>query len=165
MRERDLFDFAGQLENSVSFFEPRTKSGRMLIDPKNNFWREPPYFHEQVLVSCWIYLAEGNPLKSKDVEHLVLILNWIAGLSEKQLQHDQAKRLSAPVLLSKKNKLRLSQQAENLEISRFYEQNDWRSRLFYLLRLDIGAISQLFKAQVSQIEQAIRKEASKLNSA
>ena len=160
MRERELFNFSEQLESSVGFFKPRTKNGQRLVMPESDFWKERPYFHERVLVSCWIYLIERNKCEPRDVQKLAFILRWIAGLKEKQLFSGSKERVSDPVLLNNQNRLRLDQQADNLENIRFYEQNDWKQRLYFLVRRDVGEVGFLFTHQISQIEKAIKKEAS-----
>lgn len=169
MREREIFFSikAGEFLGARERFKPVSSEGRAVVFNKNNFWREPPFWHEQTLVSAWVRSAEEMALGGIFNQHLEDISNlffWIcSGHWEPMIIEDFEKRKARPPFLSEEGKKLMSLQIVKIRGLRFSEGRDRDQIIKKMLEEDLEILRQADIFRLSEmglrtVEKNIRKE-------
>lgn len=162
MTERNCFDRQIVLLGEArKWSTPQTKRGRTIINPESVFWNERPYFHEQMLVSCWVRLVElewSGGIRGRDIQQTGIVLEWITSLSGEQVVEKSQNRASYPKLLIKRNREKLMAQFLLISQPSFYQQMDWREELISTIRSDVAILTPLFKLSLKEAEKQVKKE-------
>lgn len=84
--------------DAISHLRPQSEEGKIVSSPTCSFWREPPFFHEQVIISSWAYFVEKYSQKAltrEDIDDYFVILDWVCSLKLDQVFKEISPRRKA----------------------------------------------------------------------
>lgn len=144
--ESSLWEFGQRLMSVRGRLEPKSPEGLYLLEID---WSRPPYPHEKLLVSTWVFFVEkqalGRSLDQEDLENLAFIFAWILSLRPGQVNNEKlsGKRNMVP-LLEKGSFEEIKTNLDNLGENDFFAK-EGQERLMMFIR---GSVLRLVEAGI-----------------
>lgn len=156
---------SARIITAINSFSPKIKEGKVIVSP-NNFWREPPYFHEEVIIRLWVCLIErvNRGISRQKAEDFLTIVAWVASLTKKQVEAEKPlKRKTNPSILSSDGELKLNGILANFADKQdFFVHQDWRKTLVTSVRALVMTLEDVFIVSIFDAEKKILSQAKKL---
>jgi len=165
-RENFLPIKAGEFLGAGKRFEPISSEGEAVLR-RNGVWKQPPFLHEQTVVSAWVRSVEEMALGRIFNQHLrdiTTLFSWISsGRAEPMVIEDFEKRKVRPPFLSEEGRELMFLQIVELRGLRFSEGRDRDQMIKKILEEDLEVLRQadifrLSKIELRTVEENIKEE-------
>jgi hypothetical protein len=155
-------EFAQLIDSIQAIKSPLTKFGETICT-SDNFWLEPLYFHERVIVLMWVGSIEKssqNALYEKDVKNFFNILNWLYSLEPIQATAEKPKkRKTEPILLNDESKDLIFGQTISCNEQSFVRGKNWEKIFLQMIRSHMLKLWKLTELDFKKTEEKLREQA------